>query len=84
MSAEYDGLPTHVRTEVDRFTDTNTQWLFRVLSARHPEAAKHDLEARALAIFAAVEGAQLVARGRKNIHWFDKVIDSYSASGLFD
>jgi TetR/AcrR family transcriptional repressor of nem operon len=84
MSAEYDGLPTHVRTEVDRFTDTNTQWLFRVLSARHPEAAKHDLEARALAIFAAVEGAQLVARGRKNIQWFDKVIDSYSASGLFD
>jgi TetR/AcrR family transcriptional repressor of nem operon len=36
-----------------------------------------------LAIFAAIEGAQLVARGRKDIQACDQIIEAYSATGLF-
>jgi len=84
LSAEYDDLPEQVRVEVDRFTATNTRWLVRVLAARHPKSAPKELEGRALAIFASIEGAQLVARGRRNIHSFDEIIQAYMASGLFD
>ena len=84
MSAEYDDLPDPVRAEVDRFTATNTRWLVRVLAGRHPKATQKELEARALAIFASIEGAQLVARGRKNIQSFDDILGAYTASGLFD
>lgn len=83
MAAEYDDLPTPVRVGVDRFTSTNTRWLVRVLAARQPNLAQSALEARALAIFAAIEGAQLVARGRKDIHAYDQIIEAYAASGLF-
>jgi TetR/AcrR family transcriptional repressor of nem operon len=82
MAAEYDDLPDAVRAEVDRFTTVNTRWLVRILSARHPGLPKAELESRALAIFAAIEGAQLVARGQKNIKSFDKVIGAYAAAGL--
>jgi TetR/AcrR family transcriptional repressor of nem operon len=83
MAAEYDDLPEAVRGEVDRFTGVNIRWLITVLSARHPHLTKAELESRALAIFAAIEGAQLVARGQNNIRSFDKVIGAYSAAGLF-
>lgn len=84
MAAEYSDLPADVRAEVDRFTKVNTQWLARVLSARHPAMAKDALEARALAIFASIEGAQLVSRGRGDIAAFDQIIAAYGAVGLFD
>lgn len=84
MAAEYDDLPDPVRVEVDRFTTVNTRWLAAVLSARHPELGPDVLDARALAIFASIEGAQLVARGRRDIASFDRVMDSYATVGLFD
>jgi TetR/AcrR family transcriptional repressor of nem operon len=84
MSAEYDDLPDAVRAGIDRFTAVNTRWLVRVLAARHPSTSQGELEHRALAIFAAIEGAQLVARGQKNIRSFDKIIAAYVASRLFD
>jgi TetR/AcrR family transcriptional repressor of nem operon len=83
VAVDTDDLPSHVRVEVDRFTSTNTRWLVRVLAARHPNLAQSALEARALAIFAAIEGAQLVARGRKDIQACDQIIEAYSATGLF-
>jgi TetR/AcrR family transcriptional regulator, transcriptional repressor for nem operon len=39
-------------------------------------------EPRARAIFAAVAGAQLMARSRCDISLFDSLIDSYRAAGL--
>jgi TetR/AcrR family transcriptional repressor of nem operon len=84
MAAEYNDLPAPVRVEVDRFTSVNTRWLVRVLATRHADAAEGVLEARALAIFAAIEGAQLVSRGRADLGTFDRIIGSYSAAGLFD
>jgi TetR/AcrR family transcriptional repressor of nem operon len=37
---------------------------------------------RARSIFAAVAGAQLMARGRSDLALFDALIDGYRASGL--
>lgn len=82
MAAEYDDLPVEVRAEIDRFNQTNIHWLSKVLARRQPEADPDELRQRALAIFAAIEGAQLVARGRGDIAVFDAAIAAYRAVGL--
>jgi TetR/AcrR family transcriptional repressor of nem operon len=81
MAAEHDDLPAEVRAEVDRFTDVNIRWLVKLL-ARGKKAATAAIEQRALAIFAAVGGAQLVARGRGDIAVYDEAIEAYRAAGL--
>ncbi|MDE1995627.1 MAG: TetR/AcrR family transcriptional regulator, partial [Rhizobiaceae bacterium] len=43
-----------------------------------PEAS----EARAKAVFAAVAGAQLMARSRADISLYDTLIDGYRSAGL--
>ena len=81
MSAEYDDLPDPVKKEVLAFADVNVAWLAKVLSA----ATKRNVdesEQRARAIFAAVAGAQLMARSRSDISVFDALIDSYRVAGL--
>lgn len=82
MAAEYDDLPPEVRMEVDGFTDLNVRWLTDVLAASHPKLDQETRKDRALAIYAAVEGAQLIARGRDDIGVYDKTIDSYRSAGL--
>jgi TetR/AcrR family transcriptional repressor of nem operon len=81
MAAEYDDLPDAVKAEVQTFADVNAAWLGKVLVAGGMvDAAKS--EARALAIFAAVSGAQLLARSRGDIGLFDSLISSYRDTGL--
>ena len=81
MAAEYDDLPEAVKTEVQGFADVNVSWLSKLLvDAR--VVAPADSETRARAIYAAVAGAQLFARGRSDIALFDMMIDSYRAAGL--
>lgn len=82
MAAEYDDLPPEVRVEVDNFTAVNVRWLSDVLSICRPQLSEEDRERQALAIYAAVEGAQLVARGRSDLSVFDTTIDAYRAAGL--
>ncbi len=82
IAAEHDDLPPEVRVEVDRFTDVNTQWLVKLLSRGKSKAATDAVRRRALAIFAAVEGAQLVARGRGDIAVYDETIEAYRTAGL--
>lgn len=85
MAAEYDDLPTQVRDELDRFTDANVTWLAAVWSRADPQQNMETAAAareHALAIYAAVEGAQLVARGRCDIATFDKLIKVYRSTGL--
>ena len=82
MAAEHDDLPAEVRAEVDRFTDVNIRWLIKLLSRGKSKAAAGPIAQRALAIFAAVEGAQLVARGRGDIAVYDQAIEAYRAAGL--
>jgi len=83
MAAETADLPPEARREVERFTSVNTRWLVKVLTKRHPKAKQEALRARAAAIFAAIEGAQLVARGNGDIKVFDQIISAYEAVGLF-
>jgi TetR/AcrR family transcriptional regulator, transcriptional repressor for nem operon len=81
MAAESDNLPDAVKTEVLAFADVNIAWLTRMLAAAAavPEAECVD---RARAIYAAVAGAQLVARSRSDLGLFDTLIASFRDSGL--
>ena len=81
MAAEYDELPEAVKREVQTFADVNVAWLSKVLSAAAIVRAGES-EPRARAIFAAVAGAQLIARSRSDISLYDALIDSYRVAGL--
>jgi TetR/AcrR family transcriptional regulator, transcriptional repressor for nem operon len=81
MAAERADLPLEVRTEVDRFVEVNIQWLTEQLAGPKSGGRKSE-QKRALAIFAAIEGAQLVAHGRADITAYDQAIEAYRAAGL--
>lgn len=81
MAAEHDDLPEAVKKEVQTFADVNVAWLSRVLSAA-ALVSSEESERRARAIFAAVAGAQLIARSRSDISLYDALIDSYRVAGL--
>ncbi|MFS8113145.1 TetR/AcrR family transcriptional regulator [Rhizobium jaguaris] len=82
MSAELDDLPPEVRSEVDNFAAMNVAWLARVLKLANPDAAEHVLNEHAMAIFAAIEGAQLIARGCRDIAIYDRTVQTYRQTGL--
>lgn len=82
LNAEHDALPPQVRTEVDRFTQVNVAWLSALLARDAPGASAEALEQKALAIFGAIGGAQVVARGRSDISLFDRSIEAYRQAGL--
>jgi TetR/AcrR family transcriptional repressor of nem operon len=81
MAAEQADLPDPVRAEVAIFTDVCVGWLAEILSAG---GAGDDpaVRRRAFAIFGAIQGAQLVARGRNDMRVFDQMIVTYRESGL--
>ena len=81
MAAEHDDLPKAVKKEVQTFADVNVAWLSKMLSAA-AAVNSGESDARARAIFAAVAGAQLMARSRSDISLFDALIDSYRVAGL--
>jgi TetR/AcrR family transcriptional repressor of nem operon len=81
MAAEYDDLPDPVKTEVQSFVDVNVAWLSKVLVAATVVSAQESA-GRARAIYAAVAGAQLVARSRSDISLYDSLIENYRAAGL--
>lgn len=80
MTAEYDDLPAEVQAQVQAFADVNVEWLSKVLQMAGMK--RKPAERRANAIFAAVSGAQLMARGRADIALFDSIIEAYRLSGL--
>lgn len=81
MGAETDDLPEPVLKEVQTFADVNVAWLSKTLVAAKVVAAK-DSQRRARAIFAAVAGAQLMARTRADVALYDELIEGYRAAGL--
>ncbi|HVE16081.1 MAG TPA: TetR/AcrR family transcriptional regulator [Chthoniobacterales bacterium] len=81
MSTEYDDLPAMVREQVQEFANVNVAWLSKVLVAAGVVSRKKS-DDRARAIFAAVSGAQLMARGRADLSLFDELIESYRSAGL--
>ncbi|WP_231739355.1 TetR/AcrR family transcriptional regulator [Novosphingobium sp. FSW06-99] len=81
MAAEHDELPEAVLKEVQSFADVNVAWLSRQLTAAGIVSAEESAD-RAFAIYAAVAGAQVIARSRAAIALFDTLIASYRAAGL--
>ena len=81
MAAEHDDLPAAVRKEVRAFADVHVAWLSRVLSAAGV-VRPGDSEERARAIFAAIAGAQLIARSRADLPLYDALIANYRVAGL--
>lgn len=81
MAAEYDDLPDAVAKEVQAFADVNIAWIGGQLCAASL-VPPSDCERRARAIFAAIAGAQLLARSRSDIAFYDSAIESYRAAGL--
>lgn len=81
MAAEYQDLPDEVKAQVKRFAEANIEWLTEVLISAGT-ADEERCKARARAIYAAVAGAQLIARSRGNIGLFDELIGSYVEAGL--
>lgn len=81
MATEHDELPAPVLKEVQTFADVNTAWL-----REHLVAAKLAMPteggSRARAIYAAVAGAQIIARSRSDVELFDEMIGSYRRIGL--
>ncbi len=81
MATEHDELPDPVLKEVQAFADVNTAWLRKQLvDAKLVDPV--DSESRARAIYAAVAGAQIMARSRSDINLFDSLIESYQKVGL--
>jgi TetR/AcrR family transcriptional repressor of nem operon len=80
LAAEHNELPELVRTEVVKFGEMNEDWIARVLTMGKP--VKPETKRRARSIFAAVEGAQLVARSRGDVSVYDEVITTYRTNGL--
>lgn len=81
MAAEHDDLPKAVRKEVRTFADVNVAWLSKMLSAA-AVVKPRESEQRARGIFAAIAGAQLIARSRSDVALYDALIDSYRVAGL--
>ncbi len=80
MAAERDELPEPVLKQVQAFADVNVAWLSKQLAAA-AIGSPESVEARARAIYAAVAGAQIIARSRSDIAVFDALIESYRAAG---
>lgn len=82
MAAEHAQLPDEVRAEVNRFTDVNVTWLTQLMLQAKVERTRAKAERRALAVFSAIEGAQLIAHGRGDVTAFDDTLESYRQTGL--
>ncbi|HEY0211924.1 TetR/AcrR family transcriptional regulator [Acerihabitans sp.] len=82
LAAEHDELPREVQLEVVRFAEVNVKWLARALAIGREQKPSAQLQSHALAIYAAVEGAQLVARSRNDIMVYDRTIEAYRDNGL--
>ena len=81
MATEYDVLPEQVLKEVQTFADVNTAWLRdQLIAAKLVEP--NDGETKARAIYAALAGAQIIARSRSDISLFDSLVRSYQEAGF--
>ncbi|QJD90591.1 TetR/AcrR family transcriptional regulator [Duganella dendranthematis] len=82
LAAERPSLAPEVKAEVERFTEHIVGWLARVVKLGHPRMGDEAVKGRAFAIFSAIEGAQLVARGCDDVKVFDSTLIAYKAAGL--
>jgi len=83
MSAEVSALPPAACKQIESFVKKHTDWLSSLLAKTHKRMSKDQRDARARAIFAALEGAMLMTRGQRGDQAaFDEIIETYKTSGL--
>ncbi|MDB5982417.1 MAG: transcriptional regulator, TetR family [Pseudomonas sp.] len=82
MAAEHTDLDEEIRVEVERFTELLVQWLTGVLQQGNESKTPEALRKWAFGIFAAIEGAQLVARGCSDVTVYDNILEAYRTTGL--
>ncbi len=82
MAAEHKDLPQKVQAAVVRFGEMNVEWIAKVLSRGAKKESAQSIQRGALAIFAAVQGAQLVARSRNDSAVYDEIVQTYREGGL--
>lgn len=82
MAAERTDLDEEVRVELERFTELLVHWLTGVLQQGDETKEPEALRKWAFGIFAAIEGAQLVARGCGDVTVYDNILDAYQSAGL--
>lgn len=83
LAAETDAIPHEVRAEVRRFIDLNVVWLADTLArATGKPATSDDDRDHALALFAAMEGAMMIARGAGDFSRFDAMTAQFRRTGL--
>lgn len=83
LAAETDAIPVEVRAEVRRFVDLNVDWVAATIARSSGKPADSPvIRQHARAIFAALEGAMLVARGSGDIASFDAMTKQYEDAGL--
>lgn len=83
LSAESDGIPVEVRAEVRRFIDLNVAWIAgtiaRASGGGTSLTSPHD---HAASLFAALQGAMLIARGAGDFSRFDAATAQFTQIGL--
>jgi len=82
LAAERPQLAPQVGLEVERFTGTLVAWLAQMAKAGQPKLTQKAAQQRGYAMFAAIEGAQLVARGCGDVAVFDDIVASYRSAGI--
>jgi TetR/AcrR family transcriptional repressor of nem operon len=82
LAAERPQLAPQVGKEIERYTATLVEWLTHMVRLADPKLEMKAAQRRGYAIFAAVEGAQLVARGCVDVNVFDDIVASYRSAGL--
>ena len=70
-----------MKKEIESFNDVNVEWLGKTL-VEGGIVTSREAKKRAHAIFAAVAGAQLMARGRADVKLYDTLIKNYQSAGL--
>jgi len=81
LAAEHKELPEEVQREVVKFGTMNENWIARVLGMTGITDTG-EAQRRARAIFAAIEGAQLVARSRDDVSVYEEIVATYRVNGL--
>lgn len=85
LAAETDAIPLEVQSEVARFVSLNVDWIAATLArASGKKGVAASDRNRARAIFAALEGAMLVARGSGDLKMFDQIVSEFKRSGILE
>jgi TetR/AcrR family transcriptional repressor of nem operon len=83
MAAEVSAMSPPTRDQIARFTNLHMVWIRGTLVRKHPRMPADQLDAKAKAIFFALEGAMLMVRGQGgDVAMFEEIVETYKASGL--